>query len=153
MFQTFPLFGDAYYRWYPSGQRPWIYPVLGVCQRHAPSGWSKAASVCGRHRGFCFGAECKLCGRHDPDPTRRVCRVWAESWSVAVYATKSTAVIFSWRRNRPRPLTVGPAELPWTKSVKYLELRVDSRLNWRTHVRVDGNYLRLSLVGLLCTLS
>ena len=63
---------------------------------------------------------------------------WADDWRVAVNASKSTAVVFSRRLKRPRPLTVGNTQLPWANQVKYLGLHLDSKLTWRfqaQHIR------------------
>ena len=43
---------------------------------------------------------------------------WTDDWRVAVNGSKSAAVIFSRKRKRPRPLKLGPFEVPWTNSVK-----------------------------------
>ena len=73
---------------------------------------------------------------------------WTDDCRLAVNASKSAAVIFSRKRKRPRPLKVGPVEVPWTNSVKYLGLHVDSRLTWRTHTQ----YIRQRASALLSRL-
>lgn len=75
--------------------------------------------------------ERRLCGCQ-PASTRR-CLGWlGHSWRVAVNVSKSTAVVFTRRRKRPRPLTIGNTELHWTNRVNYLGFH----LIWRAHIQL-----------------
>ena len=69
---------------------------------------------------------------------------WTEIWKVAVNETKSSAVLFSKRREERRGrVSLGRTYFPWSREVKCLAIHLDRR-----RVSAAGHYLRLSGLGL-----
>lgn len=56
-------------------------------------------------------------------------------WKLKLNETKTEAIMFSRKRKPPdRKLTLKNHQIPWNKSVKYLGVYLDNKLNWTSHV-------------------
>jgi hypothetical protein len=63
---------------------------------------------------------------------------WLERWRIKVNADKSDAICFRKRRRMPSaalpPVELNDEPIPWQKSIKYLGVTLDDRLNFGRHV-------------------
>lgn len=70
-------------------------------------------------------------------------------WRVKVNADKSTAVLFTRRRQRPPDAMVLQGDpLPWRSEAKYLGVILDSKLTWKCHIESMANRAIGALVSL-----
>lgn len=70
-------------------------------------------------------------------------------WRVKINADKSTAVLFTRRRQRPPDaLVLQGDELPWRSEARYLGVILDSKLTWKSHIDAMANRAKAALVNL-----
>lgn len=56
-------------------------------------------------------------------------------WKLKLNSTKTEAILFTRKRRLPdKTITLEKHSIPWSKSVKYLGLTMDKKLNWNEHI-------------------
>lgn len=77
---------------------------------------------------------------------------WSNKWKIKLNPSKSTAKIFSLKTiSTPPPLTLNNNIIPWTpqnKTVRYLGLHLDTRLNWKEHINIKTQQTKVKLIQL-----
>lgn len=69
---------------------------------------------------------------------------WTFDWKIVLNELKSTHVTFTLRhKNNNLPIYLNGVQVPQAESAKYLGLHLDSRLNWKHHVRQKAEQIRL----------
>lgn len=67
-------------------------------------------------------------------------------WKLKLNEGKTEAILFSRHRNEPKSkLKIGGHTIPWAKSVRYLGVTLDKKLNWSKHI---SNIRRKGIVAL-----
>ena len=61
--------------------------------------------------------------------------LWCQKWKIKLNQAKSVHVNFTLRKYRFEPITMNGQILPESDHAKYLGMYLDSRLNWKHHVR------------------
>ena len=59
---------------------------------------------------------------------------WLQKWKIKVNVTKSSYLTFTLRNEPSPPIYLNEVEIPPAKTVKYLRLHLDTKLNWREHI-------------------
>jgi hypothetical protein len=65
------------------------------------------------------------------------CGLPACEWRIAIYVSKSTAIIFARAGRRfiqPRPVTLFGEPIEWVDTSRYLGVTLDTRLTWSPHI-------------------
>lgn len=77
---------------------------------------------------------------------------WSNTWKIKLNPSKSIAKIFSLRTiTTPAPLIINNNPIPWSpqnKTVKYLGLHLDTRLNWKSHIENKIRQIKIKLLQL-----
>ena len=59
---------------------------------------------------------------------------WTTQWKIALNTNKSVHINFTLRKEKPIPLVLHGAVIPYQTTVKYLGVHFDQRLTWRDHI-------------------
>jgi len=59
---------------------------------------------------------------------------YLQKWKIKVNETKSSYLTFTLRNDPSPPIYLNEVEIPPAKTVKYLGLHLDTKLNWRKHI-------------------
>lgn len=71
---------------------------------------------------------------------------WTRKWRIKLNKQKSVQVTFALRkRDIQHCIFINRVQIPQAETVKYLRLHLDSRLNWKHHVRQKAQQIRLKL--------
>ena len=68
--------------------------------------------------------------------------LWTRSWKIRLNPDKSTHVVFTLRNTDSIPLLLEEKIIPRKDSAKYLGMHLDSRLNWKVHVKLKRQQMR-----------
>lgn len=71
--------------------------------------------------------------------------VWANKWKIGLNETKTVRIDFALRPHGFEPTYIAGKPVPCASTVKYLGLHLDTRLNWRAHVRKKSEHTRALL--------
>jgi hypothetical protein len=58
-----------------------------------------------------------------------------------VNETKSSHITFTLRKGQCPPVCINQTVIPYVETVKYLELHLDRRLNWKEHIAMKRKQL------------
>lgn len=79
---------------------------------------------------------------------------WLHDWKISIYPSEPVAVLFGDKNaSNMRPLRVHNQDVHWSNSVKYLGIRLDSKLTFTKHVNDTYNKarrIRAVLYPILC---
>ena len=68
---------------------------------------------------------------------------WFIRWKIKINPQKTQAMIFTRRRGGMIDnIEIDEHEIPWSNSVKYLGLKMDKQLTWRSHIEKTLNRVR-----------
>jgi hypothetical protein len=70
-------------------------------------------------------------------------QAWIHKWKIKINETKSIQVNFTLRREQCPQVRLNDHNIPQSPSVKYLGIRLDSRLTWKDHVTKKRNQIDL----------
>lgn len=77
---------------------------------------------------------------------------WANIWKIKLNPTKSVAKVFTLKPFvTPLPLTINNNIINWTptnRTIKYLGLNFDTRLNWKQHINIKTQQAKIKLIQL-----
>jgi len=111
---------------------------------------------------FCLATECParlfcVCGSNSgiyvllfQHARRPYCSVptsfhWLEQWGIKVNPNNSAKVTFTTRRDTCPPVNLHNTPIPVKTEVKYLELHLDEKLMWKTHIKAKRCQMELKL--------
>ena len=60
---------------------------------------------------------------------------WLRKWRIKINIEKSVQVTFTLRRRPTRPIYMNGRQVPQSRVVRYLGLKLDSRLTWSDHIK------------------
>ena len=69
-----------------------------------------------------------------------ICNNWCEANGLKLNALKTKVIIFSRKHNLqlPRPINLHGLNIEFCKTVKYLGIKLDSKLNWQEHIQTTA---------------
>jgi hypothetical protein len=70
---------------------------------------------------------------------------WVEQWKITVNPAKSTQITFTTRRTICPQVSINNFPIPIEQEVKYLELHLDKKLTWRSHIKAKRRQLELKV--------
>lgn len=69
---------------------------------------------------------------------------WTNDWKIKLNTSKSIHIIFTLRKiNKEYKICLNGTAIPQAQTVKYLGMHMDSRLNWKHHVRQKAEQIKL----------
>lgn len=78
---------------------------------------------------------------------------WFDEWKVSINPSKTNTILFSHKQKQnSKKLIIQNTEIPWSNSIKYLGIHIDSKLNFSKHVKITINktkYVRYQLFPIL----
>ena len=78
---------------------------------------------------------------------------WLRKWRIKINIEKTVQITFTLHRRPTRPIYMNGRQIPQSRIVRYLGLKLDSRLTWSDHIKTKRqvlNHRLKTLYRLLC---